>query len=347
MKKNILTLSLLALCLLISSSAGATVPPPPVNQIIGLPDGVFTDVTELGCRACHEDPDIVAPGTIPDRHHLLVGEIIPDPTAAPNGIPGETYECLACHEQQWDSGTSSYVFVNFRDCLLCHQQFAGQASVHHITASAEAQDCKACHVPIDNPLDGHFIPGYEPSMVTPFPGLGTGTNGQGGCKFCHDAGIDFETGILVWQNYDTHHSTGIGQGTIPGSALECSLCHDFQADENLKIRACEQCHGVSSLHNIQIDSDGDGRLDPGAEMPYFGHIGNNEDCLGCHLGSSSPIDRHGNHDNVARHHRLVVTRGMACLDCHSLVRNENGIFEFENFRSCSSCHGGGGRRPDY
>lgn len=270
--------------MLMAATSWATVPPPPVNQIIGLPDGVFDALDEAGCRACHEDSNIVNPGTIPDRHHVLVGEVIPDPTAAPSGDPGDAYACLSCHELEIDPDTGAFVFVNFRDCLLCHSQIAG-ASVHHSTATAESLDCKACHGPIDNPLDGHYIPDYPATMVTPYTGFGTGTDGKGGCKFCHAAGIDDATGIEVFDNGITHHSTGVGQGVIPGSDLDCSLCHDLDSGAPLNIRRCQACHGVNSLHNIQADSNGDGEINVGKEDPWYGHVGDNVDCNGCHLNS--------------------------------------------------------------
>jgi hypothetical protein len=277
----------LTMILALAVVSWATVPPPPVNQIIGLPDGVFNNLDEAGCRACHENPGIVNPGTIPDRHHLLVGEVIIDPTAAPHGIPGDDYECLSCHELEWV--VDHYEFVNFRDCLLCHQQIEGQASVHHITATAQAKDCKACHGPIDNPLDGHYIPDYPTSMVTPYTSREPGEDQQGSCKFCHAAGTDNSTGteIVVFDNGVNHHSTGLGQeddnGTpiIPGSTLTCFLCHDMHVPDQERIRRCEDCHGINSLHNIQVDSNGDGVI-PAGEDPWYGHIGDNIDCNGCH-----------------------------------------------------------------
>ncbi len=48
------------------------------------------------------------------------------------------------------------------------------------------------------------------------------------------------------------------------------------------MRICENCHGRDSLHNIQADSDGDNVIQPGIEQPFFGHIGNPDDCWGCH-----------------------------------------------------------------
>lgn len=278
LKKILYTLAMpAALAFTYALPVQADVPPPPVNQNIGIPDGVFNTLVEANCRACHEDTTVVKPETIPDRHHLLVGMTIPDPTAAPAGTPGDAYECLSCHQMVWDDATFTYSFVSFRDCLLCHEQQAGEASVHHLTAKALADDCKACHGPIDNPGDGHYIPTYDPSLVTPQTGLGTGPNGEGGCAFCHDAGTDTASGVTVYTNADTHHSTGLGLPAIG----KCTLCHDVTADDDAKVRQCEVCHGVNSLHNIQVDSDGNG-IDPGTEEAYFGHIGNQDDCWGCH-----------------------------------------------------------------
>lgn len=276
LKKILCSLALPATLLAFAVPAMANVPPPPVNQILGIPDGVFNNLVEANCRGCHEDSTVVNPGTIPDRHHLLVGTTIPDPTAAPAGTPGSAYECLSCHELVWNDQTFTYSFVSFRDCLLCHEQQAGQASVHHLTTKALANDCKACHGPIDNPGDGHYIPTYAPSLVTPQTGLGTGTNGEGGCAFCHNAGVDTVSGFTVFNNATTHHSTGLG--ILPD---KCQLCHDVHAPAGTEIRQCEACHGVNSLHNIQVDSDANG-IDPGAETAYYGHIGNQDDCWGCH-----------------------------------------------------------------
>ena len=38
----------------------------------------------------------------------------------------------------------------------------------------------------------------------------------------------------------------------------------------------------TSLHNIQVDSDGDGSIVVGDEDAYYGHVGNDDDCFGCH-----------------------------------------------------------------
>ena len=135
--------------------------------------------------------------------------------------------------------------------------------------------------------DGHYIPSYDPSLVTPWPSgkPNSGLNGEGNCNFCHAPGTDVapgsNTGLVVITNNATHHNTGYGNNT-----LFCDWCHDTLAPPGESIRRCEDCHGPSSLHNIQVDSpnpNNPGVIDPGAEDPYYGHIGTDEeDCWGCH-----------------------------------------------------------------
>ena len=91
--------------------AWGAVPPPPVNQLIGIVDSIFQNSIEADCRICHDQG-------LPDRHHLLIDMIIPDPTNSPFGIPGSPYGCLSCHAEDISSGI--IVFLVERDCLVCH-----------------------------------------------------------------------------------------------------------------------------------------------------------------------------------------------------------------------------------
>ncbi len=305
MKKRVFIVFIMALALTIGSVlvGWANVLPPPVNQKLGIPDTVFNNLTEPECRACHVSPGVIPPPGVPvdttylpTRHHNLIGQTYPCPSAAPNDTcptPG-TYQCLVCHSEVWDPNLMAYVFVPFRDCTLCHVQVAGGATVHHATDLAQAENCKPCHGSlIDNPGDGHYIPTYNPSMVTPRTGLGETSGplgpGQGGCAYCHRPGTDTSTGknIAVYTNAQTHHSTGL---SIPGDPPvyngKCLWCHDTNPGGSNDIRACEQCHGVGSLHNIQTDSNSNGIV-AGQELPYYGHIGANDDCNGCHLNTSA------------------------------------------------------------
>lgn len=321
------TICLMVGLLVVSSSllAGlcqANVPAPPVNQQVGFWDKAFDSMSESDCRGCHGE-------TLAEKHHLL--------------ITTRNLSCTTCHQMDCSSGVCE--LEPFRDCSLCHTQNAGQGSVHHLAQAAQSGNCVSCHGDlVQNRGDGHYIPVYGPSMVTPRPSAGTGINGRGGCDACHTWGNDWDTGEVVYASKEAHHETGMGQ-----DSGKCAWCHDAQAAAGLKIRACEECHAPQSLHNIQLDTNNNDIIEPGAEQAYRGHIGNNEDCLGCHGGAADQISigegAGWSLHNPTRHHLLVQAKGKKCLDCHSLSKNLQGVFVFNDFRTCSVCHKSGGRRP--
>jgi hypothetical protein len=341
-----------------SLQAWAVVPAPPVNQTIGLPDGVFNDLVEAECRFCHEDPDIVWEGSnIPDRHHLLMyspiqtgqcsvhnnsclqdSECLPDicsrtgvpctvateasdcpqyengercgehcigETVAPDkdgdrdGVSDTIYHCLNCHSDD---------FVVVRDCLQCHLQIPGEASVHHLLATAQGTDsplgapgigdCTPCHgTLVDDIGDGHYKPLYNPSLVTPDPSGGDGLpfnsyeNGAGACDYCHDQDTTPPAApVKIYNNQDTHHNAGVHINEYGESNIDaCYWCHlvNISSPSPYRIRVCEGCHGLDSLHNIQADSDGSGDIVVGGELAGYGHVGRDggpgdSDCWGCH-----------------------------------------------------------------
>lgn len=237
--------------------------PPPVPQQLGIYDAKFTTFTRNECLECHVSDAVLVP-----RHHNLINS---------KGLA-----CLDCHTLVPD-GTGGFVFADFRTCNVCHK-----SSPHHASAKAVAKDCVFCHGSfIDNPLDGHYVPTYPVSSVTPMVSGRSVTDPSGnivtvqGCAACHKANataIDPKTNTVrpISSNADTHHGTGIGAN----DNSQCLWCHNF-TQPGLAIRQCESCHGVKSLHNIQLKSS-TGTVSPGNEAAGFGHIGNNWDCVGCH-----------------------------------------------------------------
>ena len=259
MNKKIVFSALLTISLVFGATAAlmATTPPPPANQYLAIYDAKFASFTKEDCLVCHISDEVLVP-----IHHALINS--------------KNMMCLDCHTMVPD-GTGGFVFADFRTCSVCHT-----ATPPHTSAKAVALDCQACHGSfIDNPNDGHYIPVYPVSSVTPLASGRTVVNPDGvavlvqGCEACHQAdatAIDPNTNTTraIFSNKDTHHGTGI---------KDCNLCHNT-ADPN--IRSCEKCHGVKSLHNIQKKSTPTATIVPGAEELGYGHIGNNWDCVGCH-----------------------------------------------------------------
>jgi len=240
-KKFYLALAIAVIALV--GIAIAVVPPPPANQNLGIYDTVFGSFTEEQCEECHSSG-------VPDRHHMLV--------------PDEGYECTDCHPVGPDGGVAM-----IRDCTdsSCHT-----ATPHHESQDALDRHCSECHGSlVDDYDDGHYIPTYPISLITPNPSYNwinfTTDEKWGGCEACHEANTTVVPGPAIDDNYETHHNLG-------SVSDNCSICHFDGAA--LNIRKCEECHGINSLHNIQYDyatTEG---------VPGYGHIGDNWDCMGCH-----------------------------------------------------------------
>ncbi len=260
---------------------------------------------------------------------LCVGESkVPVPDSDSDGSNDTNYACLSCHEQTLVGGVITFTVT--RDCTQCHVvDSQNEGSVHHLTGDAKAGVCTSCHGDfVDDKDDGHAIPTYSPSLVTPEPSshgdamcddgitpcpngweCGSGTciepaTPAGGCNYCHDTGTDTGSGLDVINNHDTHHNAGVHKNELGGSdSAICAWCHKsgnphapggMDAD---RIRVCENCHGYESLHNIQDDSPNPGNVGSivvGAEDAGFGHVGANnpgggDDCWGCHGFSTANV----------------------------------------------------------
>lgn len=264
MNKKFVTSLIASALLALGAAAAVYATPPPVPQNLGIYDAKFVTFTRDDCLGCHVSDAVLVP-----RHHNLINT---------KGLA-----CLDCHTLIPD-GTGGFVFGDFRTCSNCHK-----SSPHHLTTFAVARDCQHCHGSfIDNPLDGHYVPTYPVSSVTPQKHGREVLDPSGnivtvqGCYACHQpdpTAIDPKTNLVraISSNADTHHGTGIG---AVGGIGQCEWCHNFSAPAS-EIRQCESCHGVKSLHNIQLKSS-TGTVSPGNEALGFGHIGNNWDCQGCH-----------------------------------------------------------------
>ena len=253
---------------------------------------------------CAVDPDCPDAGIGETCGEVCIGETVaPVLDTNQDGVDDTNYSCLSCHPYVDVGGEITFQVI--RDCLQCHIQIPGEGSVHHLTPTAQGTDsplgdpnvgdCTPCHGSlVDDIGDSHVIPIYSPSLVTPKPSggealpLNSRGTGAGGCDYCHDSGNNTTPPVQVYTNSETHHSTGVfisETGVINEDT--CSWCHNMALPDEYQIRVCEGCHGYESLHNIQVDSDGDCCVDPGAELAGYGHIGADDptgdsDCWGCH-----------------------------------------------------------------
>jgi len=299
--------TLAALCTLaVASSSWSDVPAPPVNQSLGMFDGLIGDMQEADCRLCHN-------ADVPNRHHLLnnqpipPGSLVPYPDADRNGQRDTIYGCLNCHAVH---------FSVVRDCTACHT-----ASPHHTTPAASSGDCVNCHGSlVDNMSDGHDIPDYAPSMITPSPSGGDGLpansrgHGAGACNYCHDD--DGLASPTILDSATLHHN----------AASNCLWCHQtdpmsFHTDreddamhapgkERPFTNGCTDCHGADltgglgqscyNCHDEEWDNDsGSGH------SPYFSTLSDMRKCEGCH-GLESLHNIQADSPNPANSGSIVV-----------------------------------------
>jgi hypothetical protein len=286
-------------------------------------------------ESCSVDNDCDNAGLGETCGEVCIGETVaPYLDANGDGVDDTAYGCLSCHGRTDVGGIINFLVE--RDCLQCHIQIAGEGSVHHLLPVAQGTgdddigdngkgDCTPCHGDVvDDIGDGHTIPAYTPSFVTPSPSGGAGLpvnsrgNGAGACDYCHDAGTDIVSSVDVYENKDTHHNTGVFLSQTGGINNDaCTWCHNWSQTEEYAIRGCEGCHGYESLHNIQADTNGNCCVDVGEELPGYGHVGADNpgagsDCWGCHgfsFTSSAAPGSGPTVPSIASVEPLVMTAG--------------------------------------
>lgn len=228
MKNLKIVITALLLFVALAGIGQALIPPPPVEQNISFYDADTNAADASLCRGCHtgtgSPPNDVSPM---DRHHNLL------PT------PGFPYGCNDCHPTVGIPGYQT-MYVE-KNCINCHNgtgfylnPFVNPGRPHHDVAQAQARNCKYCHggSVVDNYNDGHYVPPYNTSTVTPYADNkvynATGYNPNnplnagrywGGCLSCHQNSTAVTPAIK--NNHDTHHNAIIGQTT----GYKCSWCH--------------------------------------------------------------------------------------------------------------------------
>ncbi len=87
---------------------------------------------EEDCRVCHTEPEgdpndldfINDPNRNVNKHHLVVGEVIPPDTVAPFPEVSPVYICQTCHAIGLNPDTGLFDFIIVRACGECHTDLA-------------------------------------------------------------------------------------------------------------------------------------------------------------------------------------------------------------------------------
>ena len=170
--KKLAIVAMATLSMFIVSVSFASVPAPPVNQLIGFDDIDFNDIDAGRCQVCHGN-------NTADRHHFLYGDPIPqgicsatddpsprdcytdadcvtttlicsnsgDPCAVDADCPRQ-YQHPECTTTPYCAGTSAAAKITGSDgsygaynCMTCHEE----ETVRDTTNFLIQRDCLVCH----------------------------------------------------------------------------------------------------------------------------------------------------------------------------------------------------------
>ena len=358
MLKIAIKIILLTAFMITTGQTWAKLPPPPVNQNLGIPDGKFSDMTFQTCLVCHGDPESapapVKTGYLPDRHHLRVDTPIDMEFTAsqyPEKSPDGTHKCITCHLIDWVEDTSRplggyFAFAEepsspqFRDCLNCHEQKKRDgkliATVHHLTDKAQKKLCHTCHGSLVNDATGeHRIP--DP-VYAPDPGKARrcGEVASDGDRNFYDISM-----ITPWpgDNYDS-------ENWIPMLKFIFSDCPDFGE----RYYNPEVLDGQFNINppRYRYEKDTSGKIK--AILVPDGVEGGRRtgNCEHCHFGGENPGDavqagtglaKSDIGTNMSNHHSTGVGQPGSgsvhgCDLCHAPFDPPD-----YTIRGCEVCHG--------
>ncbi|MCK5505142.1 MAG: hypothetical protein KAJ10_08265, partial [Thermodesulfovibrionia bacterium] len=270
MKRNLFILTLvLALSVTLAMIVWAAIPPPSVDQDVGIEDTMFNNLVEADCRDCHgpnPPPGIPTDTTyLPDRHHLNVG------TAVTVGNCQETSSTC-------DNDTECLDFCDLDTATTCtvDGDCDKRCSVTTATVCLVDGDCPAtetcdasqtCDV---LPVDTTYLPDrHHLNMNTTIP-VGDCQETPNACQLnsdCYDfCDLDPATACtvdancaggatgpcVIGENYCVNDSEAPNATlTSPASGLyECLTCHTLVWDpvtmtsQFSPFRDCTLCHMV-------------------------------------------------------------------------------------------------------
>ncbi|NPD47532.1 hypothetical protein [Lentimicrobium sp. S6] len=234
-------------------------------------------------------------------------------------------ECLACHENDYNSSTSpNHVETGFStDCILCHTtnpdwepaDYSQHDQIFPIYSGEHASEwntCLECH-PIASDYGVFTCTTCHDHNQSDMDNEHNGINGyvyeDNACLACHPTGS--EEGAF------DHNNTGFPL-TLGHDVNECASCHTDQNDYGNISSECLACH-ENDYNN--------------STSPNHVGVGFSTDCILCHTTNPDwePAD-YSQHDQIfpiytGEH----ASEWNTCLECHP-ISNDYGIF------TCTTCH---------
>jgi hypothetical protein len=272
----------------------------------GVGNGILLD---HACTDCHNGTSFWADtslgahvGNFSRPHHVITNY-----TEVQNfGNPAANRTCNKCHGSVVDSYNDGHYKPSY-DTSFMITPFATYKVTNFsqpdgLGANKTWGGCESCHLPDPNavpPIGDNHNNHHKSILGFASQGTGAGSGDFGGqtpfqnattpgakCSWCHV--IDYTNSTGNGPTYPlffdtTNPNTG---EDLPGS-FEVRNSTTEQADAaigafepgtvNITINgtACEKCHSVASIHNIQFNFVQGG-------TQGLGHINNNTDCYGCH-----------------------------------------------------------------
>jgi hypothetical protein len=226
-KLAMLIVAIAALSMLVASVSIADVSAPPVNQLIGKDDKIYSDWETSDCLGCHQYF-----GSNPDKHHMLYGSAMPDGfcSATEDGLSKDCYtdaDCVTgnpiCSNYNPGRGdTTPYCTIDpvtgDNDCPRSYQHPECTTTPYCSGTSAAAN-----------------VPGSQDN------------GGFYGCLTCHaESTVGNVTNFIVERDCMVCHVQ------LPNSP---SVHHLDEAQDNAKAGNCVNCHGsivddMNSTHTI-------------------------------------------------------------------------------------------------
>jgi nitrate/TMAO reductase-like tetraheme cytochrome c subunit len=228
--------------------------------------------------------------------------------------------CTACHSTEsfkpaakFDHSTSAFKLTGAHlqvDCLNCHKIEDKSGKKYQEFKNIPFQNCNSCHKDAHN---GRF-----------------GLN----CKSCHLTTSFAQINTSAFDHKKTNFPL-IGKHKFVG----CNSCHKNPTGYKMKFELCTDCH--EDYHNEQfiinrlVQNCSDCHTEKGFRPSLFTiemHNKTDFEIIGAHL--ATPCES----CHYQQNKWTIKGTGIACIDCHNNIHENELDLEFMPDKNCTACH---------